>query len=322
MRNAVLLIFIAAIAGAVAITGYHLAPAFWYFVVFQRLSNVIARDAGIHPFLASSLAAIFSMALVETLWHLAARSAETRRLARWALALELAVYFAMLAVANYPFNFSGGKEIVWAEVRPDGVIERSPRPVNPYTNQPNIQITAENVRLLDGKPAQRINVDESTAFFDSFGNPRLWCGRDHNGVLQFYDKPGRHPQTGEPLSAPTKESVNEALAAAAHAKTEAQIVADAANPPHKVLIWPGMPLLRDDSTPLYWFVASANRFELYDRDGFDPLTHTRLQPLTPQIAHVLDQWIRDEMARGQRNLNDFELYLRKYSEQKPYAAHR
>jgi len=316
------LIALGVIAGVLSIVAFQLMPALGYFVVFQWLSQVISRDAGVQPFVGSAFAAIFSVFFVETAWKMFRGSADSRRMALRIFAGGLAVYFGLLSFATHLEFFHNGREVRWIEVQPDGTIQAVPREINRFTNKPNIRITEENVRLLDGKPASRVAVGESTAFFDSFGYPRLWYGRDLNDAIQFYDKPGRNPQTGELLQDPTKDIIMAALDSAKVVKAEAQILAESADAPHQIQVWPNMPLLRDDGTPLYWFAASQNRFTLYDRDGLDPLTHLRLRPLTKPLADDLDRWMREEMARRQNGLNDFDAYLRKYGGQRPYDAHR
>jgi hypothetical protein len=320
-KNSLPAVALGGVAVLIAIAGVQLLPTLWCFAVFEWLSRAIARDAGMQPFLASAIAAIFSVFFVETLWHMFTGSPDTRRFARWLLFAELAVYFGLLAFTTREHNFSRGNEIAYIEVQPDGSIHRSYSVTNPYTNLPNIPITPENVRLLDGAPARRIAVDENTQFFDSFGNARLWYGRDRKGAVQFFDKPGRNPYTGEPLLNPTKEAIDEALNATS-AKTDAQLLSDPANAPKLVVTYAGMPLLHDNGTPMYWFVMTANRFELYDHDGFDPVNRERLQPLTAEYAHQLDGWLRERAGADQRNLSDFEAYLRREGAQQSYPAHK
>jgi len=294
-----------------SIFAFQLMPALGYFIVFRWLSELIARDAGIQPYLAAAFAAIFALLFVETVWKMRSASAETRRIARWMFACGVAVYFGTLAFATRADRF--------IRVNRNGTVEPTYKSINPDTHEPNIRLTEENASLLDGKPANRIAVNASTIFFDSSGHPRLWYGSDLNGVIQFYDKP-MNPQTGEALREPTKDVIASALGAAAQPKPEMLI--DPANLPRKVVLWPNMPLLRDDGTPRYWFTPTQNRFVLYDRDGYDPLTGIRLQPLTAPLARELDRWMREDMAEGQNGLNDFQNYLQKYVSQRPYDAHR
>ena len=46
---------------------------------------------------------------------------------------------------------------------------------------------------------RKMKVDTKTSFFDKKGNPKIWYIKNPNGTLEFFNKPGLHPETGKTL---------------------------------------------------------------------------------------------------------------------------
>ena len=109
---------------------------------------------------------------------------------------------------NAYFAFDSGKAIKWFVLTPEGV-EFSDRPgVHPKYGKPYQPVTADNVRQLELLKQGKFNpIDPRTAtFFNPItGDPQLWYYRYSDGRLEFYDKPGFHPQTGTGLEVVTRD---------------------------------------------------------------------------------------------------------------------
>jgi hypothetical protein len=122
-----------------------------------------------------------------------------------AIAYNLMFYFAIKDVA---FGF-GNRETLKYYARTDKGIVFYDRPgFDPTTGQALQPVTPEVVRELDQlREGPLAKVDPSTvAWFNPYtGAPQLWYYRFPDGQLEFYNRPGMHPQTGEALSPVTKE---------------------------------------------------------------------------------------------------------------------
>jgi hypothetical protein len=57
------------------------------------------------------------------------------------------------------------------------------------------------------RPPQRIDPDGIVFFDPVTGEPRIWFWRGKLGEYEFYDKPGYHPRTGDPLKIITREDI-------------------------------------------------------------------------------------------------------------------
>lgn len=56
---------------------------------------------------------------------------------------------------------------------------------------------------------RRIKVDTKTSFFDKKGNPKIWYIKNPNGTLEFFNKPGLHPESGKTLRPISKYIIQE-----------------------------------------------------------------------------------------------------------------
>jgi hypothetical protein len=122
-----------------------------------------------------------------------------------AVAYNLMFYFATKDVA---FGF-GQRETLKYYARTDKGIVFFDRPgFDPATGQALRPVTPEVVRELDQlREGPLAKVDPATlAWFNPYtGAPQLWYYRFPDGQLEFYNRPGMHPQTGEALSPVTKD---------------------------------------------------------------------------------------------------------------------
>jgi hypothetical protein len=106
------------------------------------------------------------------------------------------------------FAFSEGKALKWYALTPDGVKffdKAGVEPVYGITLKPVTPEVIRNLKLLqkgDFRPVDPTNVQ----FFNPItGEPQVWYYQYPDGSLEFYDTPGYHPITGEPLKPATKQ---------------------------------------------------------------------------------------------------------------------
>ncbi|MEM3112745.1 MAG: hypothetical protein QXY90_06870 [Candidatus Anstonellales archaeon] len=106
------------------------------------------------------------------------------------------------------FAFSEGKVLKWYALTPDGVKFFDKAGVEPVYGIPLKPVTPDvirNLKLLqkgDFRPVDPTNVQ----FFNPItGEPQVWYYQYPDGTHEFYDKPGYHPITGDPLKPVTKQ---------------------------------------------------------------------------------------------------------------------
>ncbi|MEW6001963.1 MAG: hypothetical protein AB1638_04875 [Nitrospirota bacterium] len=106
------------------------------------------------------------------------------------------------------FTISEGKVLKWYAKTPEGVKFYDKAGVDPVYGIPLKPATPEVIRELkllqkgDFRP-----IDPTTVqFFNPFtGEPQVWYYQYPDGSLEFYDKKGYHPVTGELLKPATKQ---------------------------------------------------------------------------------------------------------------------
>lgn len=110
------------------------------------------------------------------------------------------------------FDPRTGAPIVWYAKTPGGQIELFDlMGFHPRTGQELLPITSEiadeyqsQERKLVARAPQRVDATDY-AFFDPVtGEPRAWYWKSPDGTFEFFDGPGFHPRTGDPLSVVTK----------------------------------------------------------------------------------------------------------------------
>ncbi len=106
------------------------------------------------------------------------------------------------------FTFSEGKILKWYALTPDGVkfFDRpGVEPVYGITLKPATPEVIRNLKLLQKgvfRPLDPTNVQ----FFNPItGEAQVWYYQYPDGSLEFYDKPGHHPITGDLLKPATKQ---------------------------------------------------------------------------------------------------------------------
>jgi hypothetical protein len=113
------------------------------------------------------------------------------------------------------FDLRSGEPAIWYAKNKNGNIELfSLMGFHPDTGDELLPVTKEVVaswKDQQAKPKLRVSqkVDPKTfIFFDQItGEPRGWYWRGSDGHYEFYDGPGFHPGTGDPLAVLTKDLV-------------------------------------------------------------------------------------------------------------------
>ncbi|GAB4534729.1 MAG: hypothetical protein Fur0020_01570 [Thermodesulfovibrionia bacterium] len=106
------------------------------------------------------------------------------------------------------FAFSEGKVLKWYALTPDGVRFFDGPGTNPVYGIPLKPVTPDvirNLKLLQKGEFRPVNPDTVQFFNPITGEVQVWYYQYPDGSLEFYNKPGYHPITGEPLKPVTKQ---------------------------------------------------------------------------------------------------------------------
>ncbi|WP_022721263.1 hypothetical protein [Rhodopseudomonas sp. B29] len=116
------------------------------------------------------------------------------------------------------FDPTTGEPIVWYFKTESGNIELfNLMGFHPQTGEELLPIDRNVAEVWRKQSAQLVRrvplrLDDPTkfGFFDATtGNARVWFWRDHAGNLEFYDGPGFHPESGDPLRIISRDVITE-----------------------------------------------------------------------------------------------------------------
>jgi hypothetical protein len=106
------------------------------------------------------------------------------------------------------FTFSEGTVLKWYALTPDGVKFFDSSGVDPVYGIPLKPVTPEvirNLKLIQKGEFRPIDPKNAQFFNPITGEAQVWYYQYPDGGLEFYDKPGYHPITGEQLKPATKQ---------------------------------------------------------------------------------------------------------------------
>lgn len=106
------------------------------------------------------------------------------------------------------FAFSEGKVLKWYALTPEGVKffnRPGVEPVYGITLKPVTPEVIRNLKLLQKGDFNPVDPAKVSWFNPITGDPQIWYYQYPDGSFEFYDKPGYHPVTGEPLKPANKQ---------------------------------------------------------------------------------------------------------------------
>lgn len=178
--------------------------------IYKGYVDTVSSLTGLNTYLTMAAAAlVFVPFSIGVSWTLSWRS--DRRHAGEAILIGLFVLYNLtlfFATQHAYFSFNKGETLKWYALTPDGVQLYDRAGVDPKYGAELKPVTKDVVRQLELMQKGEFKpIDPSTAtlFNPITGEPQAWFYRYPDGRLQFYDKPGFHPATGETLQPVTKE---------------------------------------------------------------------------------------------------------------------
>lgn len=179
--------------------------------LFSYFVNTLANLTGFSLYLIKAAVILLLIPLFYGLkWTFLPFTGRRKRLIGSAMLTSLAVgYNVGLYFATRQVSFSGkGEALRYYALTPEGV-KYSDRPgVEPVYGVPFRAVTPEvarNLRLLEKGEFKPVDPATVAWFNPITGQAQLWHYRYPDGQLEFYDKPGYHPFTNEPLKEVTRE---------------------------------------------------------------------------------------------------------------------
>jgi hypothetical protein len=176
--------------------------------IYNYIVSKIVNISGLNQWLVK---AIVIIALIPLLWILPRiYFGKYKKVARAIGLIYMAAFFMTLYFVSKDLYFAhSGKEILrWYALTPEGVRYYDSPGVDTTYGIPLKPVTPDvirNLKLWEDKDINLVNPRKVTFFNPITGEPRVWYYQYPEGTFEFYDKPGYHPITGEPLKAVTKQ---------------------------------------------------------------------------------------------------------------------
>jgi len=107
------------------------------------------------------------------------------------------------------FSFSKGEVLKWYALTPEGVRYFDGPGIEPtygISLKPVTPDIVAKLKALEKGGFNPVKPSQGTVWFNPItGQPQIWYYKYPDGGFDFYDKPGYHPVTGEPLTPVTKQ---------------------------------------------------------------------------------------------------------------------
>jgi hypothetical protein len=207
---------------------YVFAHHWWgHHFVFRTVDFVVgglASRSGLSPFLVRGFVILVTMPFF---WAVAKYTyglfwlrglGPSLRLYRNPYGLIIVAYAGLFYLAMY-FASRDSYAYKWCADTPEGIRTFDGPGIDPIYGLPLKPCTFEQIvvirRGLKGfSGAKRVEIQNPRQFefIDTItGNPRVWIYKTSDGGYEFYDRPGKHPRTGEDLRPVDRETVQDLL---------------------------------------------------------------------------------------------------------------
>jgi len=178
--------------------------------IYDHIVSKFVNVSGLNQWLVKGVVII---ALIPLLWVLPRvyfGKRKSKKIARAIGLIYIGVFFLTLYFVSKDLYFahSGKDTLKWYALTPEGVRYYDSPGVDTIYGMPLKPVTPEvirNLKLWENKNINLVDPQKATLFNPITGEHQVWYYLYPDGTFEFYDKPGYHPITGDPLKAITKE---------------------------------------------------------------------------------------------------------------------
>ncbi len=196
---------------AIVLILYIFAIPFDVYIIVKLYNYVVAKIVNITGINQWLVKGIVIIALIPLLWVLPnIYRGKYKKTARAIGFLYVGIFFLSLFFLSKDiyFTHSGEGTLKWYALTPEGVkFYDSPGidPVYGITLKPVTPEVIRNLKLLQKGDFRVVDPANVSWFNPITGDPQIWYYQYPDGSYEFYDKPGYHPITGDPLKPATKQ---------------------------------------------------------------------------------------------------------------------
>ena len=197
----------------IALFFYVFAIPFEIYVIYKVFNYVVSKVvsiSGINQWLVKGIVIIALIPLIWVIPRIYWGKKKYKKIARGIALLYIATFFLILYFVSKDlyFTHSGKEPLKWYALTPEGVRYYDSPGVDTIYGIPLKPVTPEvirNLRLWENKNINLVDPSKAIFFNPITGEPQVWYYHYPDGSFEFYDKPGYHPITGEPLKPITKQ---------------------------------------------------------------------------------------------------------------------
>lgn len=264
-----------AVFALVAITfkSWFLWEAYWHTV------DRVASATGASVYLVRALAVLlFAPVLLGLVGIL--RGGNRRRLGAWLIVYFVAYNLVLYGATRERWVGADGEVVKYWAITEDGLYVSSSPGYAPDGRPLAKADSPERIHWLRKVAAGSdtpVDPCVATWFNINIGEPELWYHDFGDGETDFFNRPGRHPRSGQVLQPVTSALQSDFRRSGRCTGGSIGMVADP-----DARRWFGA-----DGEPLLWFFQYPDgRFEFFSKPGRHPFTGEALQPVTSEIYYA------------------------------------
>ncbi len=178
--------------------------------IYSYFTDHLANLLGVNLYLIRAAVVLAIVPFFYALKLLFSVNSRKRRIGSGIITILIVLYNIGLyqATKDLSFGFQEGKILKWYAITPEGVRFFDRPGVDPVYGIPLKPVTPEvirNLKTIEKGDFRTVDAAQTAWFNPITSDPQLWYYQGPDGDLEFYNKPGFHPFTNEPLKPVTKD---------------------------------------------------------------------------------------------------------------------
>jgi len=178
--------------------------------IYSHFVNTVSNITGLNQYIIKAISALLFIPFLIGINNILSVNKKKRYTGTVILASLFIIYNLGLYsfTKDAYFSFSEGEVIKWYALTPEGVKFFDRPGVDPVYGIKLKPVTPEvirNLKLLETGEFKPIDPQSAVFFNPITGESQVWYYQYPDGSFDFFDKPGYHHQTGEPLNPVSRE---------------------------------------------------------------------------------------------------------------------